>query len=199
MATRLQKVRALLRDMIDKATGHPDRAKREREALQTLKKPVPPKPKRPAPKPYARTTRDGKTLDQITNYALYAMERRLGYTPGSLTVVQGSYNKGGVGASAGTHDGGGAVDLTPVEWPAKVHAARMVGFAAWHRPAIPGLWGEHIHMILIGNEKLSPAAAEQVDQYRRNLNGLADHAPDHTFHPNPIPTFHMPDHAQELP
>src|SRR4051812_45286804 len=115
-----------------------------------------------APKPYAKTTRNGKTIDQLTNYALYAMEDRLGYTPGSLTVVQGSYNAGGVTASAGTHDGGGAVDLTPENWEAKVHAARAVGFAAWHRPALPGVWGEHIHMVLIGDAKLSPAAAAQV-------------------------------------
>lgn len=151
-----------------------------------------------APEPYAKTTqRNGKTLDQLTHYALMAVEHRLGYDLGSLTVVQGSYNRGGVGASAGTHDGGGAVDLTPVEWQHKVHAMRAVGFAAWHRPAIPGLWSEHVHAVLIGNAKLSPAAKAQVDDYRHHRNGLADHAPDATWHPDPIPVFRMPVYRME--
>ena len=190
--SRVSRAKVLLQQAFGNATkaGKPHRAGRIKAAQDALSR-------RPAPRPYAMTTRDGHTIDQITNYALFAMEKRLGYNPGSLTVLQGSYNKGGVSASAGTHDGGGAVDLSPVNWQEKVHAARAVGFAAWHRPAIPGLWGEHIHMILIGNAKLSPAAAAQVTDYRNHRNGLADHAADNTWHPDPIPTFHMPKYAQE--
>jgi hypothetical protein len=151
----------------------------------------------PAPRPYALTSRQGHTLDVITHYALYAVEARLGYRYGSLDVLQGSYNAGGVKASGGTHDGGGAVDLSPANWPDKVHALRAVGFAAWHRPAIPGLWGEHVHAVLIGNAKLSPAARAQVDDYRHHRNGLADHGPDNTWHPVPIPTFSMPTYRIE--
>lgn len=154
-----------------------------------------------SPHPYDKTTRDGHTIDQLTNYALYATEERLKYTPGSLTVVQGSYNGGpdSVDASAGTHDGGGVVDLTPVNWEEKVHALRAVGFAAWHRPLN---WdnaggGEHIHAVLIGNVKVSPSAARQVTQYRNHTNGLANFGADNTWHPNPIPTFHMPKFAQK--
>lgn len=153
----------------------------------------------PAPRPYALDTSRGHTLDNITHYALYAVEGRLGYRLGSLDVLQGSYN-GGTGevpASGNTHDGGGAVDLSAAHWPEKVRALRAVGFAAWHRPAIPGLWGEHVHAILIGNVKLSPAAAAQVDAYRRHRNGLADNAPDNTWHPAVIPTFHMPTYRIE--
>lgn len=152
-----------------------------------------------APLPYTLTTRDGHTLDQLTNYALYAVEHRLGYDPGSLTVLQGSYNAGAVTASGGTHDGGGAVDLSPADWPGKVHALRAVGFAAWHRPAIPGLWGEHVHAVLIGNVKLSPAAKAQVEDYRTHRNGLANHGPDPTWHPDPQPVFRMPIYRVENP
>lgn len=147
------------------------------------------------PKPYEKTTiRNGKTLDELTNYALYAVEYELGYTRGSLTVVQGSYNAGGVSASAGTHDGGGACDLTAQNWEKKVRALRKVGFAAWHRPFN---WdgrggGEHIHCELIGNAKLSLSAQAQVAQYRAHTDGLAFHRSDPTWHPNPIPTFEMP-------
>lgn len=143
--------------------------------------------------PYAKVQWDGKTLDRITAEALHATEKILGY---ELTVVQGSYNAGGVAASGGTHDAGGAVDLMPFDHDNKVRALRRVGFAAWYRPELvrdgKRIWGSHIHAILIGNEKLSPAAAAQVDDYRRGLNGLADHAPDPTWRPNPIPMFKWP-------
>lgn len=147
------------------------------------------------PKPYAKTTiRGGHTLDELTNYALYATEYELDYTRGSLTVLQGSYNVGGVRASMGTHDGGGAVDLTAQNWDKKVRALRKVGFAAWHRPFN---WdgqggGEHIHCELIGNAKLSLGAQAQVVQYRNHTDGLAFHRPDNTWHPDPVPTFVMP-------
>lgn len=135
-------------------------------------------------KPYDKTTHGGKVVDVITHQALCAVEKKLGY---ELTILQGSYNKGRVGASAGTHDGGGAVDLAPYDWERKVRALRQVGFAAWHRPAIPGVWGEHIHAILIGNQKLSPAAQGQVIDYRNRRDGLAGNGPDtFPFHPDGV-------------
>lgn len=139
--------------------------------------------------PYAKVQWDGHTLDRITAEALHAVEKILGY---DLTVVQGSYNAGGVAASSGTHDGGGAVDLKPYDADRKVRALRKIGFAAWHRQAIPGVWGEHIHAILIGNQELSPAAAAQVEDYRKGLDGLAGHQPDPTWRPDPIPVFRWP-------
>ncbi len=138
--------------------------------------------------PYARTTHDGKTVDVLTDAALDEVERRLGYP---LTIVQGSYHQG-VGASAGTHDGGGVVDLAAYDWANKVRAMRAVGFAAWHRPAIPGLWSEHIHAVLIGNVKLAPVAARQVTSYRNGRDGLRSNAVDSSWRPSPIPTFTMP-------
>lgn len=139
-------------------------------------------------KPYAKTTYDGKVVDRITKAALKKAARRLGY---DLTILQGSYNAGGVSASAGTHDGGGVVDLAPWDWENKVHVLRAIGFAAWHRPAISGLWGEHIHAVLIGNEQLSPDAREQVQQYYNGQNGLANHGQDDFWRPDPIPVFKL--------
>ena len=127
------------------------------------------------PRPYDRTTYDGKTVDWLTRAALEDTAKRLGY---DLTLAQGSYNAGGVSASAGTHDGGGAVDLAPYDHDRKVRELRRTGFAAWYRPTIPGLWNAHIHAVLIGNRKLSAGAAAQVVDYLNGRNGLASHAPD---------------------
>lgn len=125
--------------------------------------------------PYVILLRDGKKVDALTDAALKRAEKRLGY---SLTVTQGSYNAGGVAASAGTHDGGGCVDLMPWDWQNKVTALRAVGFAAWYRPAIPGLWPSHIHAVLIGHGKLAPVAFRQVQAYLARRDGLKDNGPD---------------------
>ena len=146
--------------------------------------------------PYALVQWDGHTIDRITAEALHAAEKKLGYP---LSVVQGCYQAldgkaNDVAASAGTHDGGGVVDLLPYDWRRKVVALRNVGFAAWHRTPDQGPWGEHIHAVLIGNQKLAPSAAAQVVDYLANppRNGLAGHAPDPTFHPSPPVVFHWP-------
>ena len=182
--TRLDRALSLLRKSLAWATANkkPAKAKRIGQAINDLTP-------RSHVDPYALTTHDGKKVDCLTDAALIECERRLGY---SLTIEQGSYNAGGVSASAGTHDGGGVVDLAPYDWANKVHVLREVGFAAWHRTPIPGVWPEHIHAVLIGNKKLAPAAVRQVADYRHHLDGLASHAPDNSWHPDPIPVFHLP-------
>ena len=100
-----------------------------------------------------------------------------------IGITQGSYNPGGVGASAGTHDGGGAVDVDLSQRCGKkirtvVRAMRIVGFAAWHRPYIRGLWNEHIHGIAISDPDLSSGAADQVWDFYIHRDGLASHAKD---------------------
>lgn len=127
--------------------------------------------------PYALVDRGGHTLDYMTSEALDVVEHLLNYRAGSLTIVQGSYHTGVV-ASGGTHDGGGAVDLTAQDWERKVLALRQVGFAAWHRTPEQGPWQEHVHAVLIGNEKLSAAAQLQVRAYLHGRNGLANNGPD---------------------
>lgn len=127
------------------------------------------------PAPYDLTTHDGKTVDWLTKAALLKAERRLGY---SLTIVQGSYNAGGVAASSGTHDGGGCVDLKATDALNKVRAMRASGFWAWLRPDLPGTWSSHIHAVQENNRKLSPVAGRQVDAGRAGRDGLASNGPD---------------------
>src|ERR1041385_6860477 len=98
-------------------------------------------------RPYERQQVQGHTLDNRTIAMLTEAESRLGY---SLTILQGSFN-GSVSQSAGAHDGGGAVDLTAYDWQSKVRVLRRIGFAAWYRPVIPGVWGEHVHAIANGD------------------------------------------------
>ncbi len=48
-----------------------------------------------------------------------------------------------------------------------------MGFAAWFRPTIPGLWDKHIHAIAVNDTDLSSGAAAQVSEYYRGFDGLA--------------------------
>lgn len=140
---------------------------------------------------FDKVTFRGRLMDNKTAAFLQAMEAELGY---ELTVLQGCYNPGGVAASGGTHDGGGVVDLAAYDWQRKVRVARKLGAFAWHRPALPGVWGEHIHLGIRDHGRLSSAArAQQVDyDATPPRNGLADHAPDLTWHPKPPVTFRYP-------
>lgn len=134
-----------------------------------------------------RVYRDGKTLNQRTLDMLNCAEARLGY---KLYVTQGSYNGGGVSASAGTHDGGGAIDIVGVDnWDEVVRALREVGFAAWHRTPDQSDWVHHIHAIAIGDAELSSGARNQVSDYYAGRNGLASGARDDGPRLSPIPTW----------
>jgi hypothetical protein len=100
-----------------------------------------------------------------------------------LAITQGGYNAGGVAASFGTHDGGGAVDLSVrsrVDWSVMtdeiepmIRALRVAGFAAWLREADSLYPGSpiHIHAIAIGDRDLSSAARAQIDGYFGYLRG----------------------------
>lgn len=144
---------------------------------------------------YTKVSYGGHTLDSWTAQqaaqvkGLYVI---LGGT-GSVSIEQGSYNKGGVSASAGTHDGGGAVDFglskpTKANWLILQHAVRWAMFAGWHRLPSQGPWGDHVHCILIGNIKAAPLAKAQVQDYVGTppKNGLAGHYLDKSWHPSPI-------------
>lgn len=141
-----------------------------------------------------RVTREGRTLNKRTLDMLERAEDRLGY---KLHVLQGSYNVGGVSASAGTHDGGGAIDVAPGNPNEIVRALREVGFAAWYRPAVAGLWGEHIHAIAIGDRELSSGAKAQVAEYYAGFDGLAGNGRDEGPRFDPIPTWPIP--LKEVP
>lgn len=126
-----------------------------------------------------RTTYDGRTVDRLTLLGIERANRWLTkHRPNArpIRLTQGSYNPGAVAQSAGTHDGGGAIDgaaanITEAEdWE---EALRFAGFAAWVRRTIPGLWGLHVHAIQIGNPWLSAGAKAQVLEYLAGFDGLA--------------------------
>jgi hypothetical protein len=140
------------------------------------------------PDDYTRVTvSDGIVINQRTwSMLAHAQELYGGKHEFLKAITQGSYNVG-VEASFGTHDGGGAVDLSvrdfstyavlTGELPVIILALREAGFAAWVREE--GELGAgssiHIHAIAVGDRDLSPAARRQIDGvegYFRGFNGL---------------------------
>ncbi|WP_232383278.1 peptidoglycan-binding domain-containing protein [Actinomadura violacea] len=130
--------------------------------------------------PGAKVQRDGYTVDARTQAMLTEAERLLGF---KLVLSQGSYNPGGDPSSAGTHDGGGVVDISVTGMSAATRtsvarALRQVGFAAWVRNPNQGDWPWHIHAAAISDTDLSSQAQHQTGDYYLGLNGLANRAPD---------------------
>jgi hypothetical protein len=141
-------------------------------------------------KPYDRTTHDGNTVNWRTKAMLLETEDKLGY---KLTVLQGSYNPGGVGSSAGTHDGGGVVDLSAYDNVKKLRALKNVGFAAFYRPQNwDGRGGiAHIHAVAKGDNELASLAALQAQYFDQGRDGLGPvpFGPDNTYRPKPPVVF----------
>lgn len=166
-------------------------------AVPTNPHPTKPKPTPKPPDPFEKVTYNGALMDQKTKVFVQKMEKRLGYV---LTILQGCYNAGGVSASAGTHDGGGVVDLAPFDFANKVHVARALGGFYWHRLPIPGVWGEHIHGGIRNHGRLSGSAAAQQVDYDGHppRDGLAGHRIDPTFHPDPPVGFGYADAWREI-
>ncbi|WP_216209299.1 peptidoglycan-binding domain-containing protein [Amycolatopsis aidingensis] len=130
--------------------------------------------------PGGRVTYHGALMNSRTKAMLVEAERLLGR---QLGITQGSYNPGGVGGSAGTHDGGGALDISVAGMSAGTRTdvarkLRQVGFAAWVRTPSQGPWGYHIHAIALADTDQSPAAQHQAGDYYLGYNGLANRAPD---------------------
>ncbi|MBX6766243.1 MAG: peptidoglycan-binding protein [Actinomadura rubrobrunea] len=130
--------------------------------------------------PGARVSAGGVVINTRTRAMLAEAERLLGR---KFVLDQGSYNPGGDPTSAGTHDGGGAVDISVKGMDAAtrttaVRALRRVGFAAWLRSPEQGDWPWHIHAVAINDTDLSSQAQHQVGDYYLGRNGLADRGPD---------------------
>ena len=128
----------------------------------------------------ARTTYQGFPINARTLAMLKAAQARSGLT---FVVEQGSYSPGTDPTSAGTHDGGGALDLdaealTAAQRTAAVTALRQVGFAAWLRTPAQGDWPLHIHAVAISDTDLSASAQKQAGAYYEGRNGLANNAAD---------------------
>ncbi|RFU42103.1 peptidoglycan-binding protein [Actinomadura logoneensis] len=127
-----------------------------------------------------KVQRDGYTVDARTQAMLTEAERLLGFT---LVLDQGSYNPGGDPTSAGTHDGGGVVDINVDGMSADTRTnvarvLRQVGFAAWVRNPTQGDWPWHIHAAAISDTDLASEAQHQVGDYYLGMNGLANRGPD---------------------
>ncbi len=122
----------------------------------------------------------GKRVNTRTADMLRAADATLSW---SITLTQGSYNSSNPD-SAGTHDGGGVVDIsvsslsTTQRWQT-VKALRTVGFAAWLRTPSDG-FDYHIHANAISDPDMSRPARNQVHDYYFGRNGLANHATDNT-------------------
>jgi hypothetical protein len=130
--------------------------------------------------PGARVSTGGVVINTRTQSMLTEAERLLGR---KLVLDQGSYNPGGDPTSAGTHDGGGVVDISVEGMNAArrtsvARALRRVGFAAWVRSPSQGDWPWHIHAAAISDTDLSSQAQHQTGDYYLGLNGLANRGPD---------------------
>lgn len=136
------------------------------------------------PEDYTRITIGYAVLNRRTYWMLQRAQEIYGGTIPitGAGITQGSYNPGGVDASFGTHDGGGAVDISvrniPYDWsikwddiPVLVNALRIAGFAAFYRDERDGLT-PHIHAIAIGDQELSPVAAEQLTGHYGYFRGF---------------------------
>lgn len=130
--------------------------------------------------PGTKVHRDGYVVNARTQAMLTEAERLLGFR---LVLQQGSYNPGGDPTSAGTHDGGGVVDIVVTGMSAATRTAvaralRQVGFAAWVRDPSQGDWPWHIHAAAINDTDLSSQAQHQTGDYSLGFNGLANRGPD---------------------
>jgi hypothetical protein len=101
------------------------------------------------------------------------------HTP--INIFQQAYNSGGVSASAGTHDGGGALDHDRSS-EGETRIWREGGWADWRRGSPYDSMDQHNHGIVIGCPHVSSGAADQVNDYKNGRNGLsgggADPGPD---------------------
>lgn len=122
----------------------------------------------------ARPAWRGRTnVDALTIAALEAAERAAGH---EFVVTQGSY-QGGAGdpKSAGTHDGGGVLDLRWCGHEACLRHLAEAGFVPFLRT--PPAFDYHVHAVVVGHPALHPTAAAQVAERRRGGDGLIGSAP----------------------
>jgi peptidoglycan hydrolase-like protein with peptidoglycan-binding domain len=124
----------------------------------------------------------GRKLNAKTILMLQSAERRM---KRRFLITQGSFNAGVVDASAGTHDGGGVLDLHAGPLTVKqVRVLRKAGFAAWHR--LPSDFPknqhvpEHVHAVSLFDTALSDDAKNQRKRYLESprRNGLKNNAKD---------------------
>lgn len=152
---------------------------------------------------FDRVIYNGKLMDKKTRAFVKVCEEQLGY---ELTITQGCYNPGGVAASAGTHDGGGVLDLSAWDGERKLKVIKDLGGFGWYRPYISGLWGAHLHIGIRNHGNMSAGAVRQQIAYDNRRNGLRSNLHDDSYRPErprifqyPIkePVLHPPNNVQQ--
>lgn len=144
----------------------------------------------PDPAEVTTTTLNGVTFRAGRRTAAHLVwtDERLRAKSKWLRVIQPCYHVG-IGASAGTHDGDGCLDVEVIgmSWEDGQAELRRLGWAAWFRPYTPGLWSAHIHMVSLGCPgPVGVFVPGQVEDYYAHRSGLKGHAPDPTWHPADI-------------
>lgn len=113
-------------------------------------------------------------------------------------ITQGAYMKdvgGGASASAGYHDGGGALDfrtrhLTSEQTGELVRSLRRHGWAAWLRNKQHGGFTDpHVHAVLLGDKQAAKGALSQMAEYKAGGDGLAGSGKDYHARPKTIKAF----------
>lgn len=127
---------------------------------------------------YDRVTFRGHKFNRRTKRMILWAEKKAGF---QFPIAQGSFNKGGVGASAGTHDGSavdfGMAGIGPKRRLIALKYLKLAGFAAWLRTSADG-FSPHIHAIPFADKQVSPGAADQRRSFDAGRNGLANNARD---------------------
>ena len=137
-----------------------------------------------------RTTYQGKPVNRKTFAILIAANKILQKSPyfgrerSNVTLVQGSYNRGGVAQSAGTHDGGGAIDVTAFNITNRSKIYRMLGIRFWPRATLPGYWQAHGHGIVSRDSSVSRGGHAQRVAYANGRDGLAGNRRDPNWRPD---------------
>src|SRR5690606_39172713 len=138
--------------------------------------PVKPTPVYKRPKLKERVSwRGGRTCTCVIESVEKVVEPRLkaaGVIKYSVDFYQLGYRTD-VSASAGTHAGGGVVDVAQYSDKA-IRIWRECGWAMWHRTPAQGFM-HHGHGVLEGCPHLPPAARSQLTQYHNGTNGLRGH------------------------
>lgn len=91
-----------------------------------------------------------------------------------LFIFQGCYHDGA--QSAQTHMGSSVYDLHPSDFEAKARLGAKHGIVVFHRLALPGVWGEHCHIVITGGGHTNAQATAQIGDWHNHLNGLSDHS-----------------------
>ena len=126
-------------------------------------------------KPTERIPFRGRLVCECVATSLPLVEKAMikaGVIKYSIDIYQAGYNRGGVSASAGTHDRGGCIDVGQYSQIA-LTIWRLWGWAMQARTRAQG-FSPHGHGWPKGCPHLSAGAAYQASEWQAGRNGLRD-------------------------